>query len=346
MAKIDINDLKVTYSGGKKPAVDRFSLTINDGELVVVLGQTGAGKTALLRTLCGLDPVAGGEIKIDDTIVNDYQPKDRNMAVVFKTYGLYPHLNVYDNLSFGLKMRKVSKAEIDKSVYYVSKLLGLEQLLNKRPKLLTATERARVSLGRSIIRQSNLILLDDPLSGYDYGLRMQLRNDILKVHQRLNATMLFSTRDAVEAITLADRIVYMEEGKIVQVGTPEEIYSDPANVALALYVGSPKINLIEGRISGEDGKFFTVGDVKLAADKPACKRCYLAVRPESVTLGGDVKATVKSAEKTDNDKYLITFTLAGDNKNYVMFAQEPLSGDIDISFNNYKFFNAETELPL
>ena len=346
MAKIQLTDVKKVYTGGKT-AVENFNLTIEGGEFVVLLGPTGAGKTAVLRMVCGLDPVTEGEIKLDDTLINDFQPKDRDMAVVFKSIGLYPHLSVYENLAFGLKMRKVPKAEIDKNVYYVSKLLGIEHLLNKKPKLLSAAERARVSFGRAIVRQTNLILMDDPLSGFDNNLKATLRNDVLKIYQRLGFNVMYATRDAVEAITLADRIVYMEDGKIIQIGTPEELYLDPATVSLALYIGSPKINLIEGKIVAEDGQnYFVVGDCKLACDKIETKRCYLAVRAENVKSGTGFKATVKSSESTASGKYLVNFVLEGDNKTYAMLSDTRPNGEIEIAFDNYKFFDAATELPL
>ena len=348
MAAIEISNLKKVYTGGKKPAVENLNLTIDGGEFVVLLGPTGAGKTAVLRMLCGLDPVTEGEIKLNGSVINDYLPKDRDMAVVFKSIGLYPHLNVYENLAFGLKMRKVPKAEIDKNVYYVSKLLGIEHLLGKKPKLLTAADRMKVSFGRAIVRKSNLILMDDPLSGFDNNLKAQLRNDVLKIYQRIGVNVIYATRDPVEALTLADRIVYMEEGQVVQIGTPEQLYTDPANVSIALYIGSPKINLVEGKIEkGEQGNFFVVGDQKIECGKDECKRCYLAVRAENVVLDEEgVAACVKSVEKISEDKYLIDFTIAGDNKQYVMLSETALSGEIKVGFEGYKYFDAATELPL
>ncbi|MBP5177026.1 MAG: ABC transporter ATP-binding protein [Clostridia bacterium] len=345
MAAIQITDLKKVYPGAKAPAVENFNLTIDGGELIVLLGPTGAGKTAVLRMLCGLDDVTEGEVSLNGQIINDYLPKDREMAVVFKSIGLYPHLNVYDNLAFGLKMRKIPKAEIDKSVYYVAKLLGIDQLLNKRPKLLSAAERARVSFGRAIVRKTNLILMDDPLAGFDDRLKTTLRNDVLKICQRLSVNIVYATRDAVEALTLADRIVFMEDGKVLQTGTPEDIYLDPATVSIALYVGSPKINLIEGRVT--DDKKFIVGDNAINAEKPACKRCYLAVRAENIRLAdAGFKATVKSVEKAAEDKYIVSINFAGDNKTYAMLSDAPVDGEITVGFEKYKFFDAATELPL
>ena len=347
MADIEIKGLKKVYTGGKVGFED-LSLEMGGGEFVVLLGPTGAGKTAVLRTLCGLDDVTEGEIKLGGEVINDRLPKDRNMAVVFKNIGLYPHLNVYDNLAFGLKMRKVAQTEIDKRITFVAKLLGLETMLGKKPKLLSPKDRAKVSLGRAIVRTSDLVLLDDPLSDLDEASKISLRNETLKVYQRLKLNVIYATKDPVEAITLADRIVFMEGGKVIQTGTPEELYLHPATVSVALYIGSPKINLIEGKIVAreEGGNNFAVGDELLKVDKEPRSRVYLAVRPENIVPGGDLKATVRSCEKISDEKYLVSFTFAGDTKAYNMLSDKELSGDVGLSVKEYTLFDARTELPL
>lgn len=346
MADIEIIDLKKTYTGGKA-AFENFNLTINGGEFVVLLGPTGAGKTAVLRTLCGLDDVTDGDIKLMGESIKTCQPKDRDMAVLFRSIGLYPYLNVYDNLAFGLKMRKMPRAAIEERVYFVSKLLGIGGILGKKPKALSALERARVSIGRAVIRQSKLILMDDPFSGFDANLKSQLINDVLKVQQRLKVNVILSTKDAAEALTLADRIVYMEDGKIIQVGTPEEVYTSPATVAEALYIGSPKINLIEGKIESNDGKNeFVFAGGRLLTDKPACERCYLAVRPENVTIGGEFAATATLKEQLAEDRYLLEISFADGGKPYLMLSETLTEGEVKVSLNSSLFFDAATELRL
>lgn len=344
MAKIEIVDLKKTYTGGKT-AVENFTLTIDGGEFVVLLGPAESGKTAVLRSLCGLDDVTEGQILIDGEVANSLQPKDRDMAVVFKSVGLYPNLSVYDNLAFGLKMRKAPPSEIEKRIDFVATLMGLKDILAKKPKTLSAYERAKVSLARAVVRRSNLILMDDPLSGYDANLRAALRNDIIKLQQRLKVNVIFATKDAVDALTLADRIVYMEDGKIVQVGTPKELYSAPKTVSLALYIGNPKINLIEGIIDeAEGGNKFIFAQNEYAVDKPACRRAYMAVRAENVKVAGEgYPVAVKNCDKVEENKYLVTFNFVGDKKDYLLLSDTPLEGNLNVSFYNAVFFDAKTE---
>ena len=342
MADIQITSLKKEYTGGKV-AVSDFSLDILSGEFIVLLGGTGSGKTAVLRMLCGLDEVTEGEIKLGGKVINETLPKDRDMAVVFKSIGLYPHLNVYDNLAFSLKVRKVAQSEIDERVNYVAKIFGLENVMNKKPKMISAHERARAMIARALVRNSNLILMDDPLNGYDDALRSALRNEILKLQQRVKCAVVYATRDAAEALTLADRIVFMEEGKIVQVGTPEELYSSPATVSVATYIGSPRINLIDGAIEGVDKPFFTFGDNKIAVDKQPQKRAYLAFRAEDVTFEGDIPATIRSCEKLDEDKYLVAFTVAGQKNDFYAFSATELSGDERIGVSKFNLYDAQTE---
>ena len=339
MAVIEIEKLKKVYTGGKV-AVEDFSLKAEGGEFVVLLGPTGSGKTAVLRTICGLDEIDGGEIKADGVVINNALPKDRDMSVVFKNIGLYPSLTVYDNIAFGLKVRKFPKEEIDKRVDYVSKFLGLDFILNKKPKMLTAIERTRVTFARAIVRQAKVILIDDPLSGYDAETRAFLRNDILKIQQRLSVNVIYATKDAAEALTLADRIVYMEEGRIVQIGTPEEIYLTPKTVSLALYCGSPKINLIEGKIASGA---FKAGDITVETSIADNHRAYLAVRPENVVFDGDINATVKSCKQVGEDRYLLNVAVEGVKDELVALSENALDGEVKIGFENTLFYDAKTE---
>lgn len=340
MAQFEINNLKKIYDGGKLGFTD-FSLSIKDGEFIVLLGATGSGKSAVLRTLCGLDMPTEGEIKMNDVVINEYLPKDRDMAVIFQSIPLYSTMIVYDNFAFGLKMRKVPKTEIDERVYNAAKLLGIENVLGKKPKNLTLFQKYRALFGRAIVRNSNLILMDDPLSGLDKSNRAIIRNELLKLQQRVNFTCVYTTRDAVEAMTLADRIVFMEEGKIIQIATPEEIYNTPKTVSIARYIGLPKINLVEGKIAG--GEFnFAGGSIK--TEKPDTKRAYLGIRAEDISLnGGEYKAVAKKCEQA-GDRYLVTFNFDGDSNDYYAFADKELSGDITVAFGeNLNFYDAKTE---
>ena len=339
MAQFEINNLKKVYDG-KKLGFENFSLSISDGEFVVLLGATGSGKSAVLRTLCGLDAVTSGEIKMNEVVINEYLPKDRDMAVVFQSIPLYATMNVYDNFAFGLKMRKVPKDKIDERVYSAAKLLGLEGVMSRKPKNLTLYEKYRALLGRAIVRNSNLILMDDPLSGLDKNNRAIIRNEIIKLQQRVKFTCLYTTRDASEAMMLADRIVYMEEGKIIQIATPDEIYNNPKTVSIARYIGLPKINLIEGKIA-ENEFTFAAGAIK--TDKPNTHRAYLGIRAEDISLGGEYKAMAKKSEQA-GDKFLVTINFAGDSNDYYMFADSELTGDINISFGEHlNFYDAKTE---
>lgn len=339
MAQFEINNLKKVYDGGKL-GYDNFSLSIDDGEFIVLLGETGSGKSAVLRTLCGLDVATSGEINMNGNVINDVLPKDRDMAVIFQSIPLYATMNIYDNLSFGLKMRKVPKDQIDEKVYTVAKLLGLEQVLGKKPKNLTLYQKYRALLGRAIVRNSNLILMDDPLSGLDKNNRAIIRNEILKLQQRINFTCLYATRDPIEAMMLADRIVYMENGNIVQIGTPDELYNSPKTVTIARFIGLPKINLIEGEIA--DNAFTFAGNT-IRAEKPNAKRAYLAIRGEDILLGNDYRAVVKMCEQ-NGEMYVVTFNFEGDNNDYHMLSNSELSGNISLKFSEqYNFYNAKTE---
>lgn len=339
MAQFEINNLKKIYDGGKVGFTD-FSLTINNGEFVVLLGASGSGKSAVLRTVCGLDMATSGEIKMNEVVINEFMPKDRDMSVVFPSISLYATMTVYDNFAFGLKNRKVPKQQIDERVYNTAKLLGLENVLSKKPKNLNLYEKYRALLGRAIVRNANLILMDDPISGLDKNNRAIIRNEILKLQQRVGFTCLYATKDPIEAMTLADKIVFMEDGKIVQIGTPDELYNTPKTVSVARYIGLPKINLIEGKITDN---LFNFGGGTIKTEKPNTSRAYLGIRAEDVVFGNEYKATVKKSEST-GDKFLVTFNFTGDNNDYYMFSETEVSGDIYLSFGeNLNFYDARTE---
>src|SRR5579884_4321430 len=233
----------VTKKFGEVLAVNDLNIDVRDREFLVLVGPSGCGKSTALRMIAGLEEATSGDIIIGDRRVNDVPPKDRDIAMVFQSYALYPHMSVYDNMAFGLKLRKVPKAEIDRRVKEAAEILGLENLLNRKPKQLSGGQRQRVALGRAIVRDPQVFLLDEPLSGLDAKLRVQTRTELLRIHKRLHRTTIFVTHDQIEAMTLGERIVVMNHGVIQQVGHPQELYQTPANLFVGTFIGSPPMNI-------------------------------------------------------------------------------------------------------
>ena len=264
MATVTLKNINKVYDGGVHAVVD-FNLHVKDREFIVFVGPSGCGKTTTLRMIAGLEEITSGELRIDDDVVNDVAPKDRNIAMVFQSYALYPHMTVYDNMAFGLKLRKVSREEIERRVNEAAEILGLKPLLQRRPKALSGGQRQRVALGRAIVRDAKVFLMDEPLSNLDAKLRVQMRTEITKITQRLGITTIYVTHDQTEAMTMASRIVVMKDGYIQQIGAPKEIYDFPENRFVAGFIGSPAMNFIEGKVL-ETGEFF-VGDHKLGMHK-------------------------------------------------------------------------------
>ena len=264
MATVTLKNINKVYDGGVHAVVD-FNLNIKDREFIVFVGPSGCGKTTTLRMIAGLEEITSGELRIDDDVVNDVAPKDRNIAMVFQSYALYPHMTVYDNMAFGLKLRKVSREEIERRVNEAAEILGLKPLLQRRPKALSGGQRQRVALGRAIVRDAKVFLMDEPLSNLDAKLRVQMRTEITKITQRLGITTIYVTHDQTEAMTMASRIVVMKDGYIQQIGAPKEIYDFPENRFVAGFIGSPAMNFIEGKVL-ETGEFF-VGDHKVGMHK-------------------------------------------------------------------------------
>ena len=305
MAKVSLKNVTKIYQGEKGrdiPAVTDLSLEIADREFVVFVGPSGCGKSTTLRLIAGLEEITQGEICIGDRLVNDVAPKDRDIAMVFQNYALYPHMSVKENLAFGLKLRKYPKAEINKRVNEAAKILGIEALLDRRPKELSGGQRQRVAVGRAIVRQPKVFLFDEPLSNLDAKMRVQMRTEITKLHQRLQATMIFVTHDQIEAMTMGQRIVVLNEGVAQQVDTPLALYNFPKNLFVAGFLGSPPMNLINGKLKNgpADSVIFTessegVVEVTLPERAPAKawagKEIVLGLRPESITLAeGPAKA--------------------------------------------------------
>ena len=299
MATLKFRNINKIYEN-KVQAVFDFNLDVEDKEFIVFVGPSGCGKSTTLRMVAGLEEISSGELYIDDVLVNDVVPKDRDIAMVFQNYALYPHMSVFDNMAFGLKLRKVPKAEIAERVHEAAEILGLEEYLNRKPKQLSGGQRQRVALGRAIVRSPKVFLMDEPLSNLDAKLRVQMRSEIAKIHQRVGATTIYVTHDQTEAMTMASRIVIMKDGYIQQIGTPKEVYNYPANIFVGGFIGSPAMNFFKGRLV--DKAFVTEGEeqVKITLTKEVYERIknyeghniVLGIRPENVNV---VAATTKKA---------------------------------------------------
>jgi multiple sugar transport system ATP-binding protein len=295
MAGVKLTQLSKQF--GNVKAVDQIDLEIVDREMVVLVGPSGCGKTTTLRMIAGLEEASGGEIRIGDKVVNRVKPKDRNIAMVFQSYALYPHMNVYDNMAFGLKMRRTARTEIERRVLEASDTLGLADLLKRKPAELSGGQQQRVALGRAIVRDPAVFLFDEPLSNLDAKLRVKMRSELVKLHRRLEATMVYVTHDQVEAMMMGDRIVVMHEGRIQQVGPPAEVYERPANRFVAEFIGAPPMNLFDGVLrrstSSQDAAAITTKlgllDVPRAridwSDSMDGREALLGLRPEDIHLG-------------------------------------------------------------
>ena len=279
-------------------AVQEFNLEIADKEFIVLVGPSGCGKSTTLRMVAGLEDISGGDLLIDGKRVNDVAPKDRDIAMVFQTYALYPHMTVYENMAFPLKLAKMDKAEIDKKVREAAEILDITQYLERKPKALSGGQRQRVAIGRAIVRSPKVLLMDEPLSNLDAKLRNQMRAEIIKLRKKIDTTFIYVTHDQTEAMTLGDRIVIMKDGVIQQVGTPQEVFDHPRNLFVAGFIGMPRMNIFDAKLVKNGGKYaVAIGgiEVELSADKQARlaaqnvapQDIVLGVRPEHLTLKGD-----------------------------------------------------------
>ncbi len=288
MAELRLEHIYKIYDNNVT-AVKDFNLHIQDKEFIVFVGPSGCGKSTTLRMIAGLEEISKGDLYIDGKRMNDVPPKDRDIAMVFQNYALYPHMSVYDNMAFGLKLRKFPKAEIERRVREAARILGLEQYLDRKPKALSGGQRQRVALGRAIVRDAKVFLMDEPLSNLDAKLRVQMRSEIAKLHQRLETTTIYVTHDQTEAMTMATRLVVMKDGVIQQVGTPREVYEKPENIFVGGFIGSPAMNFIKGTL--QDGKF-VVGNISLGIPEGKMKvlrdqgyvgkEVILGIRPEDI----------------------------------------------------------------
>jgi multiple sugar transport system ATP-binding protein len=317
MARVKLENIRKEYEGGVI-AVNGISIDVQDKEFVVLVGPSGCGKSTTLRMIAGLEEISGGTLTIGDKVMNDIPPKDRDIAMVFQNYALYPHMSVYENMAFGLRLRKYPKKEIHERVQSAAYLLDIEEYLDRKPKALSGGQRQRVALGRAIVRKPKVFLFDEPLSNLDAKLRVQMRTEISKLHQRLEATMIYVTHDQTEAMTMGDRIVVMKDGIIQQTDTPMNLYCNPLNKFVAGFIGSPSMNFVEGRISRKGAMKFIGTEVSVSMtipkywqnvlkpyiDKPVC----LGVRPEHIKIGrakgSKITALVEVVEPMGNEMFV------------------------------------------
>ncbi|PZC52640.1 MULTISPECIES: ABC transporter ATP-binding protein [unclassified Mesotoga] len=290
MAEVTLEKVGKTYPNGVKAVLDA-NLEVKDKEFLVLLGPSGCGKTTTLRMIAGLEEITEGTIKIGGKVVNDVEPKDRDIAMVFQNYALYPHMSVYENMAFGLKLRKTPKPEIEERVMEAARILGIEQLLDRKPKQLSGGQRQRVAVGRAIVRKPKVFLFDEPLSNLDAKLRVQMRAELKRLHQNLQATIIYVTHDQVEAMTMADKIVIMKDGIIQQIGDPYSVYFEPKNKFVAGFIGTPAMNFISAKLVSEGGKVWVVKeDMKLLVPEDKVERLEhlvgkdttFGIRPEDI----------------------------------------------------------------
>jgi sn-glycerol 3-phosphate transport system ATP-binding protein len=291
MATVEIRAVRKTYPGHSAEVIKGISAEVADGEFLVMLGPSGCGKSTLLRMVAGLETITKGEIAIGGRVVNGLEPKDRDIAMVFQNYALYPHMSVYDNIAYGLRIRGVSRPEIDRKVKEAAALLELAPFLDRKPRALSGGQRQRVAMGRAIVREPAVFLFDEPLSNLDAKLRTQMRVEIKRLQARLGVTSLYVTHDQVEAMTLADRLMVMNAGLAEQVGTPMEVYRRPASIFVAGFIGSPAMNFLPGRVTDAGNSVELAGGTLLAADRlgSAGQAVTVGIRPEHLALAADAR---------------------------------------------------------
>ena len=360
------NNLQITDEG--VVAVQEFNLEIKDKEFIVLVGPSGCGKSTTLRMIAGLEEISGGELYIGDRLVNDVAPKDRDIAMVFQNYALYPHMTVYENMAFALKLRHAPKDEIDKKVKEAAEILDITQYLGRKPKALSGGQRQRVAIGRAIVRNPQVMLMDEPLSNLDAKLRNQMRAEIIKLRERINTTFIYVTHDQTEAMTLGDRIVIMKDGFIQQIGTPQEVFSHPYNLFVAGFIGTPQMNLFDAKLIKQNGKYAVTLDkltVELSEDKQAAlsaknvaeQDIVLGVRPEHITLEKDgIEAKVDVSEMMGSSVHLHVTAMGRDvvlvvsTMNMTGAEVAALTGGANVKFNFAghvcHVFNKETGINL
>ena len=374
MAKVILKDIKKVYPNTEKKkkakkgepekkvklqitdegvvAVQEFNLEIADKEFIVLVGPSGCGKSTTLRMIAGLEEITSGELWIGDKLMNDVEPKDRDIAMVFQNYALYPHMTVYDNMAFSLKLKKTPKDEIDRRVKEAAEILDITQYLDRKPKALSGGQRQRVAIGRAIVRDPSVFLMDEPLSNLDAKLRNQMRAEIIKLRQRIDTTFVYVTHDQTEAMTLGDRIVIMKDGFIQQIGTPQEVFDHPSNLFVAGFIGTPQMNFFDARLSKVNGKYAVSAGgitVELSEDKQerlnaknvAEQDVTLGVRPDHIMLCADgIKGHVEVSELMGSSVHLHISTV--DSKDVIVIvptngaaANFPMGSEVNLIFGGH-----------
>ena len=338
MSKIVIKNLEKTFGDNK--VINNFNIDINDGEFIVLVGPSGCGKSTLLRMISGLESINQGEIFLDEKLINNLLPSKREIAMVFQSYALYPHMSVFENMSFGLKMEKINKDEINQKVNDAATTLQIKDLLERKPKQLSGGQRQRVAIGRAITRNPKVFLFDEPLSSLDAALRSEMRVEISKLHKKLKSNIIYVTHDQIEAMTLADRIVVLNKGNIEQFGTPSEIYSDPNNIFVAEFIGSPKMNII--KINKE--QIVNSNTIELFKNKITFENfnfkdeIYLGIRPEDISIKNDreIKLDVKIDLIENLGFEKIIYSKFSENQIIIKSSEDLSNKPLTISFSKDK----------
>lgn len=336
MSSISLKNVYKIFDDGTT-AVNDFSLEIADKEFIILVGPSGCGKSTTLRMIAGLEHITKGELKIGDRIVNDVAPKDRDIAMVFQSYALYPHMTVYKNMAFGLELRKMSKDEIDKRVREAARVLDIEHLLKRKPKALSGGQRQRVALGRAMVRSPSVFLLDEPLSNLDAKLRTNMRTEIKKLHQRLGTTFIYVTHDQTEAMTMGDRIVVMKDGVIQQVDSPQNLYKHPQNMFVAGFIGSPQMNFLDAEVKSKNGKIFlSLAENELDVTDSFAKTneikeyfnksVKVGIRPEDVTVDNEFIA--KNPDKVLTAKLEVSELMGSESYLYLDYSGQKLTARV------------------
>ena len=337
MSSISLKNVYKIFDDGTT-AVNDFSLEIADKEFIILVGPSGCGKSTTLRMIAGLEGITKGELKIGDRVVNDVAPKDRDIAMVFQSYALYPHMTVYKNMAFGLELRKIPKDEIDRRVREAAKVLDIEHLLKRKPRALSGGQRQRVALGRAMVRSPSVFLLDEPLSNLDAKLRVQMRLELQQLHRRLKTTSLYVTHDQTEAMTMGDRIVVMKDGVIQQVDSPQNLYKHPQNMFVAGFIGSPQMNFLDATVLKRDGKLvLSLADNELDITDPFESRkeitgyldkpVKLGIRPEDVTV--DSKFIKNNPDKVLTAKLEVSELMGSESYLYLDYSGQKLTARVD-----------------
>lgn len=358
MSSIEFRNVNKTFDGGKVTVIPNLSFEIKDKEFVVLVGPSGCGKSTTLRMIAGLEEISGGELYIDGTLVNNVAPKDRNIAMVFQSYALYPHMTVYKNMAFALKLKKTPKKEIDEKVMWAAKILDLEPYLNRKPRALSGGQRQRVALGRAMVRNPKVFLLDEPLSNLDAKLRTEMRSQISLLHKRLETTFVYVTHDQTEALTMADRIVVMDKGIIQQFDTPEKLYSEPANLFVAGFIGSPQMNFIEADLTRRGNNLtavFNGNEIIIPEEKARKLSSYenksviIGIRPEDFSLAKNGKDSIEiEPEITEMTGSEINIYFRLDGNRYIAKIKSDLKPDslrtlyLKPDIRKLHFFDAST----